>query len=98
MDGAARRERCSEHLVSSRSRNTSSRRSGANTASAIPCAGSWSKSILAVPNGRSRSARIVSGENRLDLPKAQLWAMVDEPMPHLAPMKETDLQNGQANV
>ncbi|MNT12518.1 hypothetical protein D3C72_1474480 [compost metagenome] len=30
---------------------------------------------------------MVSVENRLEMPKAQLWAMVEEPTPPLAPMK-----------
>src|SRR5690606_17751480 len=71
-------------------------RSGENTASAMPCAGSWSKLMLAVPKARSRSATTTSEENRLDTVQATLCASVEEPTPPLAPMKATERPSGSA--
>ena len=40
---------------------------------------------------------MVSVENRVEMPKAQLWAMVEEPTPPLAPMKAMVRPSGSAS-
>ncbi len=58
--GAASRLRLSVHFDRSRSTKFASTRSGANTASATPCGGSWLKLRPAVPKATSRSAITVA--------------------------------------
>ena len=40
---------------------------------------------------------MTSVENRLEMPQAQLWAMVDEPTPPLAPIKAMVRPRGSAS-
>src|SRR5690606_38683503 len=70
---------------------------GEKTASPMPCAGSWSKMMLAVPKARSRSATTTSDLNRDDVAQATLWAMVEEPTPPLAPTKAMERPIGSAS-
>ncbi|MNL56273.1 hypothetical protein D3C87_1797540 [compost metagenome] len=40
---------------------------------------------------------MVSVENRFDIPKAQLWAIVEAPTPPFAPINAIDLPRGSAS-
>jgi hypothetical protein len=66
-----------------------SSRSGANTASATPCGGSWLKLRLAVPKAMSRSTITVAVSSLRAKLQARLWAMVEAPTPPLAPTTAT---------
>ena len=67
-----------------------SMRSGENTASAMPCGGSWLKSRPAVPKaGRGRRRRHRAAQSRA-IAQAMLWAIVEAPTPPLAPTNAID--------
>ena len=85
LAGAESRLRLSLHLDSSRSTRAESRRSGANTASAMPCGGSWLKLSEAVPKAMSRSAITVCTPWFRATDQAKLCATVEAPMPPLTP-------------
>ena len=76
-------------------------RSGENTASAMPCGGSWLKSRPAVPNARSRSVTTELSVRSRASENAILWATVEAPTPPLAPttatMRPTGLASGAEN-
>ena len=79
-----------------RSTSVESTRSGWPRASKMPPEPSWLKFREAVPKARSRSVIMVSMLRCCEVDQATLWAMVDEPTPPLAPMKETILPKGAA--
>ncbi len=88
LAGAESRLRLSLHFESRRSTRAASRRSGANTASAMPCGGSWLKFSEAVPKAMSRSAITVGTPWLRAMDHARLCATVEAPMPPRTPKTE----------